>query len=258
MRRTLAAAGISLIFSHAISAQANASTPAFEVASLKPVQITGDLYTANLGRAIHGEVTLTNATLADCIRFAYNITNDAQIAGPDWIRSKEVRFDIVAKAPADTPVDRLKLMLQALLAERFRLLTHREPRELPFLALTVAKNGPKLATAKDGPDTNSGPQVPGRIVSSQMSMLKLTTLLSRFLRQTVIDQTGLSGAYDVNLVWTPEDYRPLLNGVERTDVVPGPTIFTAVQEQLGLKLQSRKAPVEVLVVDQAEKTPVEN
>src|SRR5689334_749308 len=100
-------AGIAAIV--AITAQ---SPPAFEVASLKAVQTTPGNYRANLGTARHGQVTLTNTTLSDCLRFAYEITNDLQIAGPDWIRNKDVRFDIVAKASPETPDSQLRLMLQ--------------------------------------------------------------------------------------------------------------------------------------------------
>src|SRR5690242_13205222 len=131
------------------------SPPSFEVASLKPVQLTPGLYRANLGTARQGKVTLTNVTLGDCLKYAYGITNDAQIAGPDWIRSKEVRFDIEAKAPPDTPVPQLLQMLQTLLAERFQLALHREPRELSYLALVVGKKGPKLEPPKEG--SNASP-----------------------------------------------------------------------------------------------------
>jgi uncharacterized protein (TIGR03435 family) len=241
---------LSLAF--AASILLNGQSPSFDVASLKPVQLTGAAtYNANLGSASHGEVTLINATLSDCLRYAYSITNDAQIAGPEWIRNKDIRFDILAKAAPDTPLDQLLLMLQTLLTERFKLVLHREPRELSFVALTVAKSGLKMSKARPDAVPPSRPQIPGRIVSSQMTLNKLTTLLSRFLRQTVLDETGLTGPYDINLQWTPENAQP-------TDAEQGPSVFTAVQQQLGLKLESRKAPVEVLVIDQAEKTPVAN
>jgi uncharacterized protein (TIGR03435 family) len=235
-----------------------AQSPAFDVASLKPVQSTDDLYTANLGTARHGQVALTNATLSDCLRYAFGITNDAQIAGPDWIRNKGVRFDIVGKASPETPVSELLLMLRTLLTERFKMVLHQESRELAFVALTIGKNGPKLKVAGHDAPSAGKPQIPGRIVSSRMSMTTLTTLLSRFMRQTVLDQTGLSGSYEINLVWTPENLHPVATTFEAPDPAPGPSIFTAVQEQLGLKLESRKGPVEVLVIDHAERVPVEN
>jgi uncharacterized protein (TIGR03435 family) len=232
-----------------------AATPVFDVASLKPVHSTGDRYSINLGTARPGEVTLTNATLSDCLRYAYGITNDAQIQGPDWIRNKEVRFDIVAKTSPDMPLPQLLLMLQTLLIERFHLVLHREQQVLPFLALVPGKKAPEL---REGIDSADAPRsfIPGRIISNRLSMQVLATLLSRFMRMTVLDMTGLKGSYDVKLLWTPENLRP---GGEVNDTdVPGPSIFTAVQEQLGLKLESRKGPVEVLVIDQADQVPVEN
>jgi uncharacterized protein (TIGR03435 family) len=235
--------------------------PSFDAASLKPVQVTGDRYNANLGTAVHGVVTLTNATLSDCLRYAYEITNDAQIAGPDWIRKKGIRFDILAKASPETPTTQLRIMLQTLLTERFKLVLRHEPRQLGFLSLTVGKNGPKLSQAKENSEPMRQPQIPGRIVSNKMSMQTLSLLLSRFMRQTVLDQTGLKGDFEISLVWTPENvHEPAPgSGPGTSDDAPqGPTIFTAVQEQLGLKLESRKAPVDVLVVDHAEKVPLEN
>jgi uncharacterized protein (TIGR03435 family) len=219
---------------------------------------------ANLGSARHGEVTLTNVTLSDCLRYAYDITNDAQIQGPDWIRNKEVRFDIVAKAPPGTLLSQLLLMLQNLLADRFHLVMHHEEKELPYLALTVGKKGPKWRAATDGSDSPNRIFIPGRIVSNRMSTEVLATLLSRFMRQTVLDMTGLQGSYAVNLVWTPENLHPAakpageITAAESAEAPAGPSIFTAVQEQLGLKLESRKSPVDVLVIDQADKVPAEN
>ncbi|MGP8244377.1 MAG: TIGR03435 family protein [Bryobacteraceae bacterium] len=102
----------------------SAMAPSFDVASLKPVQLTPGPYRANLGTARHGKVVLKNVTLSDCLRFAYGITNDAQIVGPDWIRDRDVRFDIMGKAAPDTPRERLLLMLQTLLIDRFKTRRH--------------------------------------------------------------------------------------------------------------------------------------
>lgn len=227
------------------------SGPAFDVASLKAVHSTGDLYNANLGTAVHGEVVLTNATLSDCLRFAYGITNDAQISGPDWIRNKDIRFDILAKASPETPRIQLLIMLQALLNERFHLVLHRELKELSYLALTVAKKRPDRSPGNNTLDDSRRSSMPGRIISNRMSMQLLATLLSRFLRATVIDLTGLQGTYVVQLLWTPESATPVEGDT-------GPSIFTAVREQLGLKLEARKGPLEVLLVDRADKFPEEN
>ena len=119
--------------------------PEFDVASLKPVVLDGaDTYRANLLSIRNGILIQTNVTLADCLRAAYGIPTDDQIAGPDWVKNKSVRFNIEAKAPPDTPRDRELLMLQRLLEDRFQLVLHHEPRELSYLALIPAKGGPKM------------------------------------------------------------------------------------------------------------------
>ena len=217
--------------------------PEFEVATLKQSPPpTGDLININLGRVLNNTVTFTNASLSDCLKFAYGIVSDAQLQGPDWIKSKAVRFDIVANAPTGTPRDRIMLMVQALLAERLKVVLHHEQKQLSYLALTVGKDGPRMKESS-GPGGN--PAQRGRIDGQQMTMPLLATLLSRFERQTVVDMTGLKGSYELKLEWT-------------TDSGDGPSLFTAVQEQLGLKLESRKGPLDVLVIDSAEKTPAEN
>jgi uncharacterized protein (TIGR03435 family) len=230
-----------------------ARAQSFEVASVKAVPVlNGDLYNINLGTVRHDTVTLTNASLADCIRFAYGLTSDAQLYGPDWIKSKELRYNIVAKTLPDTPREQLLQMMQVLLTERFKLTLHREEKDLAYYALVVAKGGSKMHEATDAPaSVPTGIQGQLRIVSSRMPMSTVATLLSRYMRAFVVDRTGLKGPFEVKLVWTPDD-RPV------PDDERGPSVFTAVQEQLGLKLESRKGPMEVLVVDHAEKTPTEN
>ena len=219
--------------------------PQFEVATVRSSPPpAGDLININLGRVTNGTVTFNNASLSDCLKFAYGIVSDAQLQGPDWIKSKTVRFDIVAKAAPETPRDQLMAMVQALLAERLKLALHSEQRQLSFLALVVGKNGPKL---KESEGTQGNPSIKGRIAAQHMSMQLLATLLSRFERQTVVDMTGLKGTYEFQLVWAPD-----------TDPGSGPSLFTAVQEQLGLRLEPRKGTLEVLVVDNAEKIPSEN
>jgi uncharacterized protein (TIGR03435 family) len=226
----------------------HALRPEFQVASVKldpPLQ-PGERYSANLGTARNGTVTLSNATLSDCIKFAYELSSDSQIFGPDWIKSREVRFDIVGKTDPRTDRDELLLMLQSLLADRLKLGVHEERRPLQFYALVQDPRGTKLATSN--PDQNSSVATinsRGRIVNSRLLMSGLATLLSRFEREIVIDMTGLEGPFDVRLEWD-------------ADNVTGPSLFTALQEQLGLKLESRKGPMDVLVVDYAERTPDEN
>jgi uncharacterized protein (TIGR03435 family) len=223
--------------------------PSFEVASVKPSPPPeGDLIYINLGTVRNGEVTFGNASLSDIIKFAYGLVGDAQLEGPDWIRSKAVGFDIIAKAPPKTPREDLLLMVKTLLNERFHLKFHLEPRSFSHLVLSVAKNGPKMKEVAADPPQSHGPALLGHIVHPQISMYTLSLLLSRQMQTVVIDRTGLKGVYEIDLKWTPEG----------SEVDNGPTIYTALQEQLGLRLESRKDPVDVMVVESADRVPVEN
>jgi len=175
-----------------------------------------------------------------------------------------VRFDIVAKAPADTPLDQIRLMLQTLLAERFLLALHREPKELSYVALVIGKKGPKLQEAIPDSDASGNKFLIGRIVSNHISMNTLATLFARFTGQTVLDMTGLTASYDLKLEWTPENTpasaapgRGADAGVSM-DGESGPSLFAAVEQQLGLKLEVRKGPVEIIVIDHAERVPAQN
>jgi len=230
-----------------------AQPPAFEVATVKsggPVE--GDLIYINTGKILNGVVTLANATLSDCLKFAYSLTTDDQIVGPDWIKQKQVRFEVTAKAAPDTPDDQLRLMLQSLLRERFQMTLHSEMREMAHYELTVGKNGPKLKESTVGPGEATGAARLDGIRSNRMQMNRLAALLSRMTRMPVLDKTGLTGFYQFDLRYANEVSQT------PTENPAGPSVFTAVQQQLGLKLESRKGPVEVLVVDHAEKIPVEN
>ncbi len=236
-----------------LSASLAFAQPAFDVASVKAVEATDDLYRANLGTALYGTVELTNATLADCLKFAYGFSNDVQLEGPDWIQNKRIRFNIQAKAPPETPRDQLLLMLQALLNERFQLKLHRERKTRSYVAMVVGKKGIKMQPVPaDAPpaQANNGP---GHIISAKMTMTVVALLLSRFMRQPVLDMTGLQGPYAVHLEWVPD---PLTTA--SAEAPEGSSVYTAIQEQLGLRLESRKGPLEVLVVDHAEKTPLPN
>ena len=218
---------------------------AFDVATLKPSPpSSGDSIDINLGAAREGRVTLTNVTLAECVMFAYGISSSAQVIGPDWIQTRAVRFDILAKAAPDTEREKLLAMLQSLLAERLNLKGHWEKRPLPHLALVVGKNGLKLKPA-EGSDTN--PASYGHISRSQITMPLLATLLSRFERQVIVDETELTGPFAVELHWSRDN-----------ETASVPTIYTAVEEQLGLKLETRKGPIDVFVVDSADKVPKAN
>ena len=231
----------------------------FEVATVKtspPPQ--GNSININLGGFRNGVLRFTNASLSDCLKFAYDLVSDAQLSGPAWITSKEVRFDIVAQAAPDTPRDQLRPKLQALLAERLKLVVHFERRDLPYLALVRDKNGSKLRQSAPGQAQSNGISVRGHINGGAMPMPTLTLLLSRFEQETVINMTGLDGLYEVNLEWAPMESVASPGGAIRPPESPaGPALSTALQEQLGLKLEGRKGPVDVLVVDHAEKVPSE-
>lgn len=228
--------------------------PEFEVASVKPVDLSklGDAISMNLGTVRREEVTFGNATLNDCIRFAYNMASDTQIAGPDWIKAKQFLYDIVARGTPGSSREQLQAMMQTLLLERFKLATHREQKEMSYFALVPAKNGPKIQPVSAVPDGFRGTTFGGRI-NSILPMPALAYLLSRFeTERPIIDRTGLTGMYEVKLVWTPSLQ------AQKADTPPGPSLFTAVNEQLGLKLEARKGLVEILVVDNAQKVPAEN
>lgn len=228
----------------------------FDVASVKasePVPF-GQNININLGTVAHGQLTLGNATLCESIRFAYGLVSDDQVAGPAWIKSREFMYDVVAKSGADTTREQALEMLQTLLTERFQLQMHREPRVVPHYELVIAKGGPKLKEAK--PEATGllkfGTAGLVRVSSDKMPMFRFVMLLSRQMRQAVLDKTGLTASYDLNLEWTPD------SAAGSADAPTGVSVFTAIQEQLGLKLEPRKTPMEILVIDRAEKVPVAN
>ena len=189
------------------------------------------------------------------IRFAYDVRDFQITGGPNWLDSD--RFDIVAKPETEIARDaagneKLRLMLRALLTERFRLAIHRDTKEETVYSLVAGRNGPKIALA--GPDSK-GPQLVmtrGTLTAQKIPLDMFVKTLAGNLGRDVIDNTGLTGEYDFSLRWTPEAGQQLgpLPGQEDRE---GASIFTALQEQLGLKLESKKAPVEIIVVDHAEK-----
>src|SRR5262249_39150456 len=157
--------------------------------------------------------------------------------------------DIVAKFSPNASGDTVPAMLQTLLKERFHRTFHREARELPTYALTVAKNGPKFATAETASGITSNSNRSRWQITAKISMRSFAEFLSPQAGRPVIDKTGLPGTYELKLEWSIDD-APAGN--------EGPSLFTALQEQLGLKLESAKGPVEALVVDHADKAPTEN
>lgn len=184
---------------------AAAQTPAFEAATLKlsppPKE---DRIVINLGRWQTGRFTMANVTLSDMMKFAWSVAADDQLVVPDW--NRQVRFDVEATAPAETKMPELRIMLQSLLGERLHLKVRSEQQVRSYLALMKGKSAPKIRQVEEVSSPNVGPQVRGRISHPQMSMQGLVTLLSRFERQTVEDQTGLTGVYEVNLEWSPDNF----------------------------------------------------
>jgi uncharacterized protein (TIGR03435 family) len=239
----------------AASALAMAADPSFDVASLKPSPPPEtDTININLGRIRNGEVTLGNATLTDCVKFAWELAGDEQVDGPDWIKGRgALRFDVIAKAAPSVPRDQLLLMLRTLLKERFHLEMHTEQRRFGHYALVVAKDGFKLKDAAAGPQAPPAVYALGRLTRPEISMQTLALLLSRQTRELVLDQTGLKGFYQLDLRWTPESQPGAPEPPEN-----GPSLFTALQQQAGLRLEGRKDGVEVLVIDRADRVPEGN
>ena len=250
--------------------------PAFDVTSVKPNK-SGD----GMFRSMYspGGIEITNTPILFVIRQAFNLfnSNDDQITGlPDWAKSE--RYDIRAKvSEADLPAykaltrEQRALMLQALLADRFKMVAHTETRELPIYALVVAKGGPKLHEANPGdtypnglhgPDgKGGGPGMmrmsPTSIEGQAIPISQLLGLLTQNTGRTVLDKTGLTGKYDISLHWTPDEPAMLNGAPAPPSDASGPSLFTALQEQLGLKLESQKGPVPGVVIDHLER-PTEN
>ena len=269
-------------------AQSNPSLR-FEVASIKPNKAPLSMITAN--QEPGGRFVATNQSVKDLIALAYKIRDSQIVGGPAWLGTD--RFDINARADRELPPFNptaesgpLEQMLQSLLADRFKLVAHRETRELPIFALVMARSdgrpGEKLRPSSTDCATvfadraragQSGPLVTGdrptcgmvvspwsiRIGGGPLS--QLTMVLTNMTNRFVVDRTGLTGNFDVDLQWTPQGMRI---GKPPGDNPPGPalpapppdangaTLETAIQEQLGLKLDPQRGPVPVLVIERAE------
>jgi len=238
-------AGLLALAAYTTFAQNAAPPPAFEVASVKTAPPNEPLdFLVQPG----GRLTITNLTLNVILRQAFGVMAYQITGGPKWLDTD--RFDIEAKAQGNPPREQVIAMLQTLLADRFQLKVHRETREGDVYALVVAKGGPKLkeSTAQDSHMylyRNTPPELPGvsyTTVGQKASMAMLAGRLAEMEERPVLDRTELKGEYDFKL-----DYA-IDNNPET-----GPSIFSALQEQLGLKLEAAKGPVEILVVDKAEK-----
>jgi uncharacterized protein (TIGR03435 family) len=226
----------------------------FEVASVKRASPPASGGVRSSMRLDPGRLTCTNVTLKKLMVESYGV-KDYQVSGPDWLNTEI--YDIAATLPPGTTGDEVMLMIQTLLADRFKLVFHRDSKELPVYALVVGKGGSKLQEVEFGRGSTSGS--PGHLTATRIAMRNLTEFLSRQTGLPVLDMTGLKGFYSFTLNYTPEA-APSAPSPETPipESAVGPSLFTAVQEQLGLKLEARKAPVEILVVDHAEKVPTEN
>jgi uncharacterized protein (TIGR03435 family) len=227
---------------------AEAQTPAFEVASVRRSQAGATR--PSVRRDPAGGITALNVSLRWLITMAYNI-QDFQLSGaPAWIASEH--YDVIAKAPERANRADTWRMLQALLAERFRLAVRRETRELPVYELVVAKDGPKFHEAERAPTETDGSF---RVVNGHLKILlapmsDVALILAGIVGRPVVDRTGIAGKFDLELDWAPNSRK---NEGGPDPVFDRPTIFAALPEQLGLKLEAAKGPVDVLVVDHVER-----
>jgi len=270
----------------------DAATPRFEVASIRPTSQAFEK--VNVGVHIDGaRVTINAFNLREYIRAAYNV-KDYQISGPEWVGTE--RFDMSATLPEGSRQDQVRDMLKSLLADRFHMKLHRESKDFPVYALVIGKGPLKLTESaldpesadaskgavnvaasgsRDGVTVNMGRGAYFAFANNKLEAKKLTTgaiaeTLARFVDKPVVDMTGLTGTYDLTLNFTEEDYRAMLirSAINAGVVLPpqalrvmesasGDSLFSAIQEA-GLKLESRKAPLDVLVIDSIDKTPTAN
>lgn len=234
---------------------AQPKAPAFEAASIKPSKATDN------GSGWHtrpGYLVINNQTLKGLVAIAYSVPDGRVSGGPKWIEFDRFNVEARAEGPAKEP--ELLLMLRSMLAERFQLAVHPDTRSAPGFALTLAKNGLKIHPDETEvqPGWNSSQGSQGKIVAQRISMAKVADSLTRMLGTPVVDATNTKGLFTFTLEWTPETARP---AAAPDSVLPdapaGPSLFTVLQQQLGVKLESEKLPVEVVVIDKAEK-PTEN
>ena len=245
----LLAAGVAgLLVAPCCVAQAQSAAAAqtkFEVASVKPSPPDRKFFQMRVPQGT--EMSETGISLWNLIQLAFDVEQN-QMSAPDWTKSQN--FDIEAKTEGGVSLTREQMMplVQQLLAERFKLTYHRETKDIPGYALVVAKSGPKLHAAKDGAPKGGNILRDGIQVPSA-TMKILAAMLSYPLgQQPVVDKTGIAGDYEIKLSYAPQD---------ATDSTL-PSIFTAMQEQMGLKLEAQKVPVDMIVIDHMEKVPTEN
>jgi uncharacterized protein (TIGR03435 family) len=244
-----------LIFLLGLAARGQTAGPAFEVATVKPspalMKYSGFQFPGG------GRFEASQETVKAMVAFAYEVRDFYVSGGPGWAGTD--RFEIVAKADASATPAQMRAMLRTLLAERFKLAVRRETKEATTYQLVVAKDGVKSSGLTESSQKIGGIRFLGRgqIEGLGSTTSGLANYLQTLLDQVVVDKTGLTGNYDFKLAWTPDESQAgkpgaqagLANGTEPG----GPSIFTALQEQLGLKLEASKGPVETMVLEHVEK-----
>ena len=284
MRPAIALA-LTLLTAPVVFSQAPAARPEFEVASVKPSEplVNGRV---SVGVHIDGAmVRCTYLSLANYLTMAYDI-KDYQIIGPDWLTTSH--FDIVAKRPEGIEGEKsLRAMVASLLEDRFKMVTHRETRDLPAYALVVSKGGLKIKEVPPDPDGVDTSKVDVNVTGGQrgtivdlgggsslsyslnkmeakkVNFASITDSLSKFLDRPVVDETGLTGRYNFTLEYSVSELKALVraSGADASQIPDfggdQPSIFTSVEE-LGLKFEPRKAPVPVIVIDSIQKMPTAN
>jgi len=236
---------IAAMFVGTATAQSKAPLLEFEVASVKPVpphdtpQASSGVTERILLRLANGRATGENTSLAMMIMKAYGV-RDFQLVGPDWVLTE--RYMLEAKAPEGTPDNQLPLMLQSLLARRFAMKLHRDSKEMRLFELIVTPKGLTVEKA----DAQSGINPAGQIVG-RTTMANLANILTMVLKIPVVDRTETPGIFDFKVKWESDEPIPAAEQVSK-----------AFERQAGLRLEARKGPVVVLVIDHADKTPTEN
>jgi uncharacterized protein (TIGR03435 family) len=250
-----------LILAIAVCASALlAQDVAFETSSIKPAE-PGAACNGMIEPMTGGGLRVECVNLKALLTWAYQVQTYQISGGPSWFESAS--WNIMAKAaPVASAIEYEKMTdeerkrsselirrrLQSLLTERFQLTLRRETRDQPVYSLTVAKNGPKLKESADQAKSGFLSRRPGRITSRGALLATFAQFLGVDMGRPVLDRTGLAAHYDFQLEWTPDRRTATPDATET-----GPTIFTAIQEQLGLKLEPAKGPVEMLIIERAEK-----
>jgi uncharacterized protein (TIGR03435 family) len=245
-------AGVFVLALGGLFAQSSVRAPEFAAASVKQDKVGTDEGPAK-GREIiqtnPGSLTMQNIRLSSALRWAYGIQPN-QISGAAGIDSE--RYVILAKADSPVPDQQLRLMLRKLLADRFKLIFHWETKEIPVYAIVVDNRGPKFKPSPDGSEGSTHYGKGNSVVAERATLSQFADSLTNPLRTVVLDETGLTGRYDFTLD---------LNVYEPGSIAPEdmPSLINrGLKDELGLKLESRKSKIRVLIIDHAEKVPIEN